>query len=58
MDRSTETEMALNAMRRAAKQAHKRAASFDLDIPIWEDGKVIFVEAKSLLKDDTTPDYE
>lgn len=47
--------MALNAMRRASKNAIKRAALLDLEIPFWEDGKVVHVKAKKLLKENTSP---
>ena len=46
MNKKSNSYLALNAMRRASQQALERAASKDLKIPIWKNGKVSFVNAK------------
>lgn len=50
MDKESYSELALNAMNRAAKKAVEKAASLDLSIPVWENDKVIFVKAKERLQ--------
>jgi len=36
-------DLALKGMRRAAAVARERAARFGLQIPIWRDGAIVFV---------------
>ena len=50
MKRESNSQLALNAMHRAAKKAVERAANLDLTIPVWKDGKVILVKAKDKLQ--------
>jgi hypothetical protein len=50
MKGESNSQLALNAMHRAAKQAVERAANLDLSIPVWKDGKIIFVKAKDKLQ--------
>ena len=57
MKKVPDSTMALNAMRRASKNAIKRAAMLDLEMPFWEDGKVIYVKARELLKENTSSDF-
>ncbi|MEN8219220.1 MAG: hypothetical protein ABFS56_23235 [Pseudomonadota bacterium] len=40
------SKFAINAMYRASKMAQKKAAERDLKIPIWKDGKIIYLEPK------------
>ena len=44
------SKIALNAMHRASKEAIEKAANLDLKIPVWENGKIIFVKAKEKLR--------
>ncbi len=37
-------------MHRAHKQAIQKAADLDQEIPLWKDGKLIYVKAKDQLK--------
>lgn len=37
-------------MYRASKKAAEKAASMDLSIPVWKDGKIIFIKAKEKLE--------
>ncbi len=37
-------------MYRAAKEATEKAARFDLQMPEWKDGKIIFVDPREKLK--------
>lgn len=46
MSKKSNSYLALNAMRRASQQAFARAASKNLKIPIWKNGKIFFVDAK------------
>lgn len=46
MKKESHSKLALNAMIRASKKAILRAASLDLEIPVWKDGKVVYVKAK------------
>jgi len=50
MKKESYSKLALNAMLRASKEAIEKAASLDLKIPEWKDGKIIFVDAKEKLK--------
>ncbi|MCG8640482.1 MAG: hypothetical protein MI862_12140 [Desulfobacterales bacterium] len=50
MKKESNSQMALNAMHRAAKKAVERAASLDLSIPVWKDDKIILVKAKDKLQ--------
>ncbi len=40
----------MGAMHRASKKAAEKAAVLDLSIPVWKDGKIIFVKAKDKLQ--------
>ena len=44
------SKIALNAMHRASKKAIEKAANLDLKIPVWKNGKIIFVKAKEKLR--------
>jgi len=46
MNKESYSNLALNAMHRASK----KAASLDLSIPVWKDGKIIFIKAKEKLQ--------
>ncbi len=50
MKKKSYSKLALDAMHRASKEAIEKAASLDLKIPEWKDGKIIFVDAKEKLK--------
>jgi hypothetical protein len=50
MKKISYSDLAIGAMHRASIQAVERAASFDLKIPEWQDGKIIFICAKEKLK--------
>ena len=50
MKNKSYSNIALNAMHRASKEAIEKAAKLDLKIPVWKKGKIIFVEAKEKLK--------
>lgn len=50
MKKESNSHLALNAMHRASKKAVEKAASLDLSIPVWKDGKIIFVKAKEKLE--------
>jgi len=43
------SKLALNAMCRASKEAHKKAADNNLQIPIWKDGNIVYIEPKEIL---------
>lgn len=43
------SELAIDAIYRASKLAHQRAAERNLKIPIWKDGKIIYIESKEML---------
>jgi len=50
MNKESYADLALGAMHRASKKAAEKAASLDLSIPVWKDGKIIFVKAKDKLQ--------
>jgi hypothetical protein len=50
MKKKSYSELALNAMHRASKEAIEKAANLDLKLPEWKDGKIIFVDAKKKLE--------
>ena len=50
MDKKSYSDLAMNAMHRASKKAAEKAATLDLSIPVWKDGKIIFVKAKDKLQ--------
>ena len=50
MNKESYSKLALNAMHRASKKAAEKAAILDLSIPVWKDGKIIFVKAKEKLQ--------
>ena len=51
MRKESNATLALNAMHRASKKAIEKAANLDLKIPVWKEGKIIFVNAKEKLKE-------
>ena len=48
--KESDSSMALNAMRRAAKEAIEKAAGLGLKIPVWKNGQIIFVKAEEQLQ--------
>ena len=40
------SKLALDAMYRASKIAQKKATERGLKVPIWKDGKIIYLESK------------
>jgi hypothetical protein len=38
--------LAIDSMRRASKIAQKKATENGLKVPIWKDGKIIYLESK------------
>ena len=50
MNKESYSKLALNAMHRASKKAAEKAAILDLSIPVWKDGKIIFVKATEKLQ--------
>jgi hypothetical protein len=50
MRKELNSQLALNAMHRASKKAVEKAANLGLSIPVWKDGKIIFVKAKDKLQ--------
>ena len=46
MKNTENKDLALKGMRRAAVIARERAARFGLQIPVWRDGAVVFVNPK------------
>ncbi len=43
------SKLAANAMCRAAKDAQKRAAKLNLKIPVWKEGKIIYMDPEKML---------
>jgi len=43
------SKLAANAMCRAAKSAQKKAAELNLRLPMWKEGRIIFIEPKEIL---------
>lgn len=43
MKGTADKDLALKGMRRAAAVARERAARFGLQIPVWRDGAIVFV---------------
>ena len=46
MKKESTSQLALNAMHRASKKAVEKAANLDLSIPVWKDGKIIFLKSQ------------
>jgi hypothetical protein len=46
MKDTEDKDMALRGMRRAAVIARERASRFGLQIPVWRDGAIVFVDPK------------
>ena len=42
MNKKLYSTLAMNAMHRASKKAVEKAATLDLSIPVWKDGKLSF----------------
>jgi len=40
------SKLAINAMYRASEIAEKIASENDLKMPIWKDGKIVYIESK------------
>jgi hypothetical protein len=45
----SQSQLALNAMYRASHAAIAKAAEKNLNIPIWKNGKIVFLNAKEEL---------
>lgn len=43
-------KLAASAMYRASKSAQRKAAELKLQIPIWVDGKIVYVDPRKFLK--------
>ena len=50
MKKESYSNLALSAMHRASKKAIEKAANLDLKVPVWKDGKIIFINAKEKLR--------
>ena len=50
MKNESNSKSALDAMRRAAIKAIEKAANLDLEIPVWRNGKIVYVNAKKKLQ--------
>ena len=50
MKNESNSKFALDAMHRAAIKAIEKAANLDLEIPEWQNGKIVYVNAKKKLK--------
>lgn len=48
-EKTSYSKLALDAMLRASKEAAERAAEKNLKIPVWKDGKIVFLEPKEKL---------
>ncbi len=42
------SKLALNAMCRASKEAQKKAADNNLKMPIWKNGRIVYVEPNKI----------
>jgi hypothetical protein len=49
MKKISYSELAIDAIYRASKLAQRRAEERNLKIPIWKDGKIIYIESKEIL---------
>lgn len=54
MKRNEDKDLALRGMRRAALVARERAARYGLQIPVWRDGAIVFVNPKTTAQPDAT----
>ena len=43
------SKLAADAMCRAAQEAQRKAAELDLKIPVWKEGKIIYMDPKEML---------
>ncbi len=43
------SDLAIKAMCRASKEAHKKAAENNLKIPIWKNGDIVYMEPSKIL---------
>jgi len=50
MKKKSYSSLALDAMYRASQEAVEKAAEKNLKMPVWKDGKIIFVDAKKKLR--------
>jgi len=48
-EKISRSNLALDAMRRASREAIARAAEKNLKVPRWKNGEIIFVDAKKEL---------
>ena len=48
-EKTSYSKLATDAMCRASKTAQKRAAELNLKIPVWKDGKILYIEPKDVL---------
>lgn len=55
MSRKSESELALEAMKRAAETARLRAARFHSRLVAWGDGRVVFVDPDETIADGAVP---
>lgn len=46
-EKTSYSKLALRAMCRAAKDAHKRAADHNLKIPVWKNGEIVYIDPNS-----------
>ncbi len=49
------SQFAVSAMHRASKMAKKKALENKLKIPVWKNGKVIYLDADKYLPDHSSP---
>lgn len=52
---SSESEFALNALKRAAKEARRKAAEKNLLIPVWKDGAIVYENPKEISQPGDAP---
>ncbi len=43
------SKLAANAMCRASKSAQKKAAELNLKLPIWKNGRILYIEPEEFL---------
>ena len=47
-EKSFYSKLAINAMYRASEMAKKNAAEKNLKMPLWKDGKIIYIDSKTI----------
>ncbi|MBC8219181.1 MAG: hypothetical protein H8E67_01250 [Proteobacteria bacterium] len=45
------SKLAIGAMHRAKNDAIRKAAEYNLKMPVWKNGEMIFIDAKERLKE-------